>query len=459
MSLPENLSAEYGLVGGVLFSGASFVQVRDVVSAADFMDGACADCWQAFEKLAGAGKSITGVTVSEHVDLETRGQLAALMDHAVFGPELRDYAHIVADMGQRRALILAGNTLSSKAAQSSAADALNEHESVLDNIRERDRGGIEITSAAREALKALDNRDELAKLLVPTRFPTLDNEIGGLERGALSILAARPAMGKSAFAVCIAANMISAGETVGYFSLEMPSRDLGFRMGCYLGWRNDVSVPWFSDLKRNRATPAEYDRITQMLSQPVNDQFLADDRGGLNARQIAAQVRAWKAHCKRYGLPELRTIIVDHIGKASPVERSSGLYERTTYVSNELMNVAKDMDIAVLGLSQLTKEVGKQKRRPDISDLRDSGHVEQDAATIMLLHREDYYCERDANNVALDADERLTARNRLRQCKGQAEIIIGKCRNGPTGVVQMTHDIGKNVFRDLRWSRGEEEAA
>jgi replicative DNA helicase len=440
---PNNPSAESALVGAVLFDNRNLYRAQEYVKTDNFYVSEYRAIWAACVDLSRQGKVADPVTLKEHFEPQL---LADLLDSACFGPEIDDYARIVADCAQRRALIEAGNLLAKDAEGGSADDALDEHERTIEGIRESAGTSEPFQSLKDITLNALANREARLDRIIATGFPSIDQTIGGLEQGTFSVLGARPGMGKTVLGICLGGNIAEAGETVGYFSLEMPSEDIGFRLGAWEAWkRGEGNVPAFSEIKMATTTDEQESRIISAMRQDHVERFLVNDRGRPSLKALRRQIRSWNRNCRRKGWPVPRVIIVDHMGHVTPDQAWRGTYERVTEVSNGLLAIAKEFDVAVLALSQLNRASSREGARPSLHDLRDSGAVEQDANLVMFLHREDYYLRKAAEAGEEGAVERL------RQVQGQAECIIAKARSGPTSTIHMKHSIGHNVFRDLAW--------
>lgn len=443
-NLPSNPSAEAALIGAVLFENRNLYRAAEHFSENHFQVPEYREVWDAASELIRAGKVADLITLKDSFDYSF---LAGLLDMAVYGPEIEDYARIVADCAQRRALIEAGHVLAKGAESGSADDALDEHERQLEAIRSEAGTSEPFTSLKEITLSALADRENRLQRIISTGFPSIDQTIGGLEQGTLSVLGARPGMGKTVLGICFGGNIAAAGEAVGYFSLEMPSKDIGFRLGAWEAWKKgEGSVPAFSEIKLATTTREQEARIIEAMSQDHVERFLVNDRGRPSLNSLRRQIRSWNRNCRRRGWPVPRVIIVDHMGHVTPDQAWRGTYEKVTEVSNGLLAIAKEFDVAVLALSQLSRASSRDGARPSLHDLRDSGAVEQDANLVMFLHREDYYLRKAAEAGEEGAVERL------RQAQGQAECIVAKARSGPTSTIHMKHRIGHNVFLDPAWS-------
>lgn len=452
---PHSASAEYAVLGGILDNNICLDRVDELISEADFYDAINGAVFEACRSLIRSGQTANYITVFEtlagHEGVAKQGGedwLASLIEYGCVPIEAADMAMIIAEASQKRRLMSAARDLLA-GAEGDLEAALEAHESALQAIRERQGAGQDVESAA-------DGADDLfaataADALIPSGFESLDKEIGGFERGAVSIIAARPGVGKTAVSIVIAAHM-ARRETVGFVSLDMQGKVIRQRLANYLYWQTGARAPMVSDLKKPGVVPAATQAaISDCLRGTIGDRFLVTDRGNQTVRTVSAQIRAWKRHCAKRGLPPLGAVFIDHIAKVAPVQKVGSLYEKTSFASNELLDVAKQHPgIALIQLCQLNRETEKVTRRPLISDLRDSGKIEEDASMVLLLHREDMRWSLAAKNAALDPEERAKAQRELLRCKGDLEIIIGKNRNGEQGAVKLWHNIGANAVRDLR---------
>jgi replicative DNA helicase len=231
------------------------------------------------------------------------------------------------------------------------------------------------------------------------------------------------------------------------------------RLACYLHWSQPGHrrSPMVADLKEpGKVSASDREELLALLRGDVGKRILVNDRGGQNTRTVAGHIRAWHRHCRKHGLPPLGAVFIDHIAKVAPVQKVGGLYEKTSYAANELLDIAKaNPRTAIIALCQLSRDSEKSARRPLISDLRDSGKIEEDASLVLLLHREDMKWAMIAKNQANTPEDIAAAKRELLRCNGDFEVIIGKNRNGEQGAVKLWHNIGANVVTDTR-SRMEE---
>lgn len=449
-----NLSAEAALIGGVMYNNGWYERVEHLVRADQFYSPAHQLLWETVIQLISQSRVADGVTMVEFLEKNEilgavggSNYLAHVFDSASFMPELVDYARIVAELARKRELLEIGYT----AAQydgNDVDDELDRLEDRISKLRDSSTSASEVVDSAQIANEVWES--DGAPMFIDTGFPSIREKVPGFERGTFTVLAGRPGMGKTAMAICIARNQQVAGETVGYFSLEMPRWDILARSATFETWyRSDCKpLPYFSEVKYKDVTIDQGESIRSSIHTDHFNRLLVDDRGGLKPSQMRRQIRSWMRYCRKRGRPAPSTVYVDHIGHMQPDVPCKGLYERTTAASNACLAIAKEFDIAVVGLAQLNREVAKDGgRRPGLHDLRDSGAIEQDAALVCFVHREDYYVEQQIKEGSADQTD-------LQAVQYQAEFIISKARSGRTGVVPMKHRIGHNAFFDNDYNSG-----
>lgn len=446
--LPHNPSAEAALVGAVLFENRNFYRANEFVSPHHFYTPEYRSIWEASVDRIRDGGVANGVTLRDHFEPEL---LADLLDSACFGPEIDDFARIVADCAQRRALMEAGNVLVRQAQTSKvgkAAEVLNAHEQSLEQIRESSNTALPIETMADGIDEALFHDDSENLLL--TGFPTLDEHIAGFERGGLSIIGGSTGMGKSALNICLMANFAAAGVSVGLISLDMTKRAVNRRLACYMTWQRGIRTPTYREVAERKCHEGDLKNLADSMRSDEAQRIFVNDRGGLNTSDVDAQIRAWKRHCRKKGLPPLGAVFVDHIGHLYPTRKhGSELYQRVSNASNELLAVSKrHSDVATIALCQLNKRALVARDRPTLGDLRDTGHIAQDASLVIMVHRHEWHLQQIIDNEMIDEVEREKAQREMDYCRGKMEFVIGKNRNGPTGAVTLGQSIKHNVIRD-----------
>lgn len=290
---------------------------------------------------------------------------------------------------------------------------------------------------------------------VPTGLRDLDEMMGGLQMGVLGIVGARPSIGKTALACSLALNIAARGEGVGIFSLEMPAYDLQCRMAAAHAYSpvhpSDMSAgnsgnPYYQPFFHRRMTGPHYERMRHALAAVRRAPIGFDDSKGLTAGDIRTRTRRLKSMLEHKGAP-LRAIFTDHIGHIKPeINRGGNRTSETTDVSKALMDMAGELGVAVVALSQLSRQVEQRaNKRPVLSDLRESGSLEQDAAYVMFLYRDEYYADRAHEDDDAPARKTPVQRNVM-------EIIIAKQRNGPVGTVEAFCEVGANAILDQQFS-------
>lgn len=457
---PHNLSAEAAVLGAILFDNNAYERASAFVRATDFYAPAHEKLYHRMATLIESGQVADGVTISEWVraepllnELGGLRYLEQLLDSAAFGPEVSDYSKVIVNLSARRGLLDVGETL---VADSHSPDPDERIGDVIDRARNGLQDVEDFRLRASVATVTADVADETfdedpAKALQPTGMTELDQELGGLEPGAISFVGGRPGIGKTAFAICHMANEAAAGSSVGMFAADTGATVCRQRLAFYLAWMAGEETPFFSEMRKRGSpwiTPEFRERMKGHLKSEVGQRIFIDGRGGLTTRAVSAQIRAWKMMCARRGLPPLRLVYLDHIAKFMPSQKFGSLYEKTSYASNELLDVAKDHpEIVFVPLVQLKRIDEGHARRPNMQDMRDSGKLEEDASAVLLLHRQDHYLSLLSKNQDLPESERTAAEEKLADVRGRMEVILPKNRNGEPSVVSLRHVIGKNIIR------------
>ena len=472
---PHNLAAEAAVIGAILFDNNVHQRVSDYVSANDFYAPAHREIYAAAEALLQDGRVADGVTLREH--FERNDQLAAiggatylgdLLDSAAFGPEVVDYARMIRDLALRRELIQIGGEIQGRALrpeQGQAGSAQVElAERALFDLAEKGaqaRGFVDFGKAAHLSLamaEAAFKRD--GKIAgIATHLNDLDQKLGGLHPSDLVILAGRPSMGKTSLATNIAFNAAKAyraetgadgsrktveGAIVAFFSLEMSSEQLATRI---IAERTGITSHRIrqGDLERQ-----DFERIRDAVVELQNLPLHIDDTGGISINQLAARARRLQ---RTQGL---NLIVIDYLQLLTPAggKSSENRVQELTQITMALKALAKDLNVPVIALSQLSRQVEQRDdKRPQLSDLRESGSIEQDADVVLFVFRESYYLERteppsDPNDPS-SSEKWAQWRERMDQVYGTAEVIIGKQRHGPIGKVTLAFDANVTRFGNL----------
>jgi replicative DNA helicase len=422
---PHSIEAEQSVLGGLMLDSAAWDQVADRVVAQDFYRNDHRLIFEAVAGLIERNQPCDAVTLSGH--LESQGVLDQVGGLSYLGSLARDtptaaniraYADIVRERSVLRQLISAGNLIVGTALEPEGREAreiVDEAERAVFEIAERGSRGKAGFRSVKAILPDVVNRiDELyhsdGKMTgVATGYKKLDEMTSGLQPGDLIIIAGRPSMGKTTLAVNIAENAaLGANKSVAIFSMEMSAESLTLRMISSLGRINQ------SNLRSGRLEEQDWPRIDSAMTQLGNAKIFIDETPALTPTEIRARSRRLK---RERGLD---LIVVDYLQLMQVAGTKENRATEIAEISRSLKALAKELKVPVIALSQLNRGVEQRvEKKPVMSDLRESGSLEQDSDLILLIYREEVY-------------EQNTTR------KGIADIIVAKQRNGPTGDVQLT---------------------
>ncbi len=431
---PQNVESEQALLGSILLRPEVIVEVMDILRPDAFYADKHRTIFDAMLRLYEKREPIDILTLSsklkESVDLDRIGGMSYLTEIVNSVPSasnVEHYAEIVSKKHTMRKLIEAAEHIAKIGydEETEIAELLDKAEKRIYEVTTKNISGkyFEMKDVLGEAMERLDRIHKSKGVLrgVPTGFRDLDTKLSGLQNSDLIILAARPSIGKTSLALDIARNAaIRHGIPTVIFSLEMSAHQLVDRM---LSAESKVSA-W--ELRTgNLKLEEEFGRISAALDPLSKAPLFIDDQAGNNILKIRAIVRRLK-HEKKLGL-----IIVDYLQLMTPIHTRGGdnMVQQITEISHSLKQLAKEFDVPVLALSQLSRAVEQRGGKPRLSDLRDSGSIEQDADVVLFIHR--------------DANEEGGGK------KQEAEILIEKHRNGPTGVVKLFFDKDKSSFLSI----------
>ena len=425
---PHSLEAESSVIGGLLLDNTAWDKIGDVLIDADFYRYEHRLVFSSVSTLINANRAADVITVFEH--LQTQGKadeigglayLNSLAQDVPSSANFRRYAEIVRERSILRKLISVSDEIATSAMSTKGKPVpliLDEAEQKIFNIGEegaRMRQGFQ--SMGNLVVQLLDRVEEMSQnpndiTGVPTGFFDLDRMTSGMQAGDLIVLAARPSMGKTALAINIAENVaLKEGLPVAVFSMEMGASQLAIRIVGSIG-RIDQTR-----LRTGKLLDEEWPRLTEAVERLRNVSLSIDETPGLTPSELRANARRLARSCGKLGL-----VVVDYLQLMTGSSGSDGDNRATELgeISRGLKMLAKELQCPVIALSQLNRGVEQRTdKRPMMSDLRESGAIEQDADVIMFIYRDDYY-------------------NKDSKEPGVAEIIIGKQRNGPTGTVKLT---------------------
>ncbi len=444
---PSNLEAERALLGAVILdAGEALPRVLETrLMPDDFFKESHGEIYRTITHLYDKGEPVDLVTIAE--GLKKRGSLEKV-GGAAYLSELSDsigvaansarYARIIIDRSILRRMISISATISEECQGNpqDVDDVLDRAESAIYKVRD-ERGAQSLkrvpdmlTAAFERINKLREHGDGLTG--VPTGFSELDNLTGGFQRSDLIILAGRPAMGKTALALNLALSAALPAQrqqhrdlapvAVAIFSLEMGTEQLLQRLMCQVGQLN------LGDLRTGRFTSEDNQRLTTAISRLDNAEIYIDDTPAIRVLELRAKTRRLKSQLDSRGR-ELGLVLVDYLQLMRGSDKADSREQEISEISRALKGLAKELNVPVLALSQLNRRVEERPdKRPMLSDLRESGAIEQDADIICFVYRPWVYMKKRDGEPETEEDLAL---------KDKAELIIGKHRNGPTGVVNL----------------------
>jgi len=422
---PNSIEAEQSLLGGLMLDNSAWDKVADLVIASDFYRKDHQLIFAGIAQLAETSNPCDVVTVSEFLDnrdeLETAGgleYLALLSNETPGAANVRAYAKILRERSSLRSLISAGNQISGNAYATdgrTASDLVDEAERLVFEIAEKgSRGRVGFRPLKNILPDAVDRIDLLHQsggdiTGIPTGYNEFDKLTAGLQAGELIVVAGRPSMGKTTLAINIAENAaIGARVPTAIFSMEMPSQQLAFRMISSLG-RVDQT-----HLRTGKFPDEDWSRINTAVQLMSDAPIFIDDSASLSPTEIRARARRLK---REHGLG---LIVVDYLQLMQVHGSTENRATEISEISRSLKALAKELELPIIALSQLNRSVEQRTdKRPVMSDLRESGAIEQDADLIVFIYREEVY-------------------NQETPRKGVADISIAKQRNGPIGDFPLT---------------------
>lgn len=435
---PHNHEAEQSVIGAIFLEPQALITASEILMSEDFYRTAHQKIFQTMLTLSDQGKAIDVVTVTEELsakkELEDVGGLSYLSELANAVPtaaNIAHYAKIVEEKALLRRLIrVATKIVEDGYTREDEVEALlSEAEKKMMEVANRKNAG-DFKHVKDVLVQTYDNIEQLQSREgdvtgIPTGFRDLDRITAGFQRNDLIIVAARPSVGKTAFALNVAQSVaVQARENVAIFSLEMGADQLVMRMLCAEG-NIDAQV-----LRTGALTTEDWGKLTMAMGSLSNSGIFIDDTPGVRINEIRAKCR--RLH-QEHGLG---MILIDYLqliqGSGKPGENRQ---QEVSEISRSLKGLARELKVPVIALSQLSRGVEqRQDKRPMMSDLRESGSIEQDADIVAFLYRDDYY-------------------DKESESKNMIEIILAKQRNGPTGTVTLAFKKEFNKFLNVDWSQ------
>jgi replicative DNA helicase len=468
-SAPHNIEVEQALLGAILVNNEAFYRVSDFLEPEHFFEPLHQKIYKDVSSLVRSGKSATPLTLKTFLpaDLDVAGltasqYLARLATEATTVINSADYGRNIYDLALRRALIGIGEVMVNLAYEApievGPQAQIEDAERRLYELAESGRydGGFQrfaqaLTTAVEMAAHAYERDGKLSGLATGLR--DLDRMMGGLQQSDLIIIAGRPGMGKSSLATNIGYNVAKAwrgdvrpdghitsvdGGIVGIFSLEMSAEQLATRI---IAERTGIPS---SRIRRGEIETADFDRIAEAAREMESLPFYIDETGGLSIAQLAARARRLK---RQKGL-DLLVIDYPQLLQGSSKRAAEGRVQEVTEITTSLKALAKELNVPIVALSQLSRQVeSRDDKRPQLSDLRESGSIEQDADAVLFVFREEYYLRNREPRPG--TDEHFKWQTEMEAAHGKAEVIIGKQRHGPTGTVKLQFEAEVTRFADL----------
>ena len=466
---PNNIEAEQALLGAILVNNDAFYRVSDFLKAGHFYEPLHRKIFEVAAELIRMGKMANPVTLKTFLpadekvgDMTVAQYLARLAAEAVTVINAADYGRAIYDLATRRALITVGEDMVNIAYDApvdmAPSEQIEDAERRLFELAETGRydGGFEsFTDAVKTAVdmaNAAFMRDGHLSG-ISTGLRDLDRRMGGLQPSDLIVLAGRPGMGKTSLVTNIAFNIASVyepeqladgslkaknGGVIGFFSLEMSSEQLATRI-----ISEQTEIP-SSKIRRGEITEADFEKLVACSQMMQKIPLYIDQTGGISIAQLAARARRLK---RQRGLD---VIVIDYIQlmQGSSARASQNRVQEITEITTGLKALAKELSVPIIALSQLSRQVeSRDDKRPQLSDLRESGSIEQDADVVIFVYREEYYLKNKEPKPG--TDEYIKWEDELNEARGKAEVIIAKQRHGPTGTVGLGFQGEFTRFSDL----------
>ncbi|HYV85876.1 MAG TPA: replicative DNA helicase [Patescibacteria group bacterium] len=434
-NVPHSVDAERSVLGAILLENTAINRAQEILAESDFYRDPHRRIFKVMAVLSERATAIDPVTVKEELvrsgDLEAVGgpaYIASLIDGVPHSSNIEHYAKIVREKAVLRRLIDAGGEIVKTAYEGSrdVDEILDQSERLVFEIAQDQMrtGFLPMRAIADQSLKTIERLSEHRELVtgLATGFPTLNEMTSGLQPSDLVVVAARPGMGKTSFALNIAQHAARDGKAIGVFSLEMSREQLFLRL---LTGQARIDA---HRMRTGRLGREEWGRLTAAFGELAGMPIFIDDTAGTGVLEMRAKSRRLKME---HGLDLL---IVDYLQLMRGRGRAENRNQEISEISRSLKELAKELRVPVIAISQLSRapEQRGNDRRPQLSDLRESGAIEQDADLVMFIYREEVYKPTEEN-------------------RGRAQIIIAKQRNGPIGNLDLAFIREYTRFEELEW--------
>ncbi len=455
--LPNNIEAEQSVIGSILLANEIFDEINTIISSKNFYDPMHQKIFAATENLIFKGMLANPITLknyfeNEKDEINVPDYLVKITKFSSSARQAIEYSKIIYDMFVRRELIKISETTIDIAKlndlNTTGQSIIENSEKLLFDLAEKGSFNstiVKFDEAMKLTIEMASNayKNEEGIVGVPTGLRDLDDRLGGLHQSDLIIIAGRPSMGKTALATNIAFNAASKLQdskkksTVAFFSLEMSSEQLSTRI------LSEQSRIKSNDIRRGKISEEQFDKFIETSKNISELPLFIDETPAISVAALSNRARRIK---RIYGLD---LIVVDYIQLMRAVKTKDGRVQEISEITQGLKALAKELAVPVLALSQLSRAVEQRDdKKPLLSDLRESGSIEQDADVVMFVYREAYYLERKEPRPA--TVEHAEWQAKMNEVSNLAEIIIGKQRHGPTGNVSLEFEAMFTKFRDTQ---------
>jgi len=455
--LPNNIQAEQSVIGTILVSNEIFDEINTIVSSSNFFDPMHQKIFSAIENLIYKGMLANPITLknyfeNEKDDINVPDYLVKITKFSTSSRQAIEYSRIIYDMFVRRELIkISEGTIDSaklKDLNISGQNIIENSEKLLFDLAEKGSFStslVKFDEALKFTIEMASNayKNEEGIVGVPTGLTDLDDRLGGLHKSDLIIIAGRPSMGKTALATNIAFNAAKKLQesekksSIAFFSLEMSSEQLSTRI---LAEQSRIKS---NDIRRGKITDEQFDKFIETSKNISELPLFIDETPAISIAAVSNRARRIK---RLFGLD---MIVVDYIQLMRASNIKDGRVQEISEITQGLKAIAKELSVPVLALSQLSRAVEmRDDKKPQLSDLRESGSIEQDADVVMFVYRESYYLERKEPRPA--TVEHAEWQAKMNEVSNLAEIIIGKQRHGPTGKLMLDFEPMFTKFKDIQ---------
>ncbi len=455
--LPNNIEAEQSVIGSILLSNEIFDDVNLIISSKNFYDPIHKKIFEALEKLIYGGLLANPITLKnyfekENDELNIPEYLVKITKFSSSSRQAIEYSKLIFDLYVKRELIkISGEVID----QAKLNDLNNDGQKIIENYEKSlfnlaEKGSfssslIKFDKALRQTIEMASNayKNEEGIVGVPTGLRDLDDRLGGLHKSDLVIIAGRPSMGKTALATNIAFNAAKKFQEIGdktsvaFFSLEMSSEQLSTRI---LAEQSRIKS---NDIRRGKISEEQFDKFIETSKDISELPLYIDETPAISVAALSNRARRIK---RLFGLD---LVVIDYIQLMRGTNNKDGRVQEISEITQGLKALAKELSVPVVALSQLSRAVEQRdEKKPLLSDLRESGSIEQDADVVMFVYREAYYLQSKEPRPA--TVEHAEWQAKMNEVSHLAEIIIGKQRHGPTGNIMLEFEAMFTKFKDIQ---------